>query len=158
MDSVFSLLCFCILSNCSNRLCQFWRESSFARILFPDARLSSQRISDILALLSEEYPCRELFKFYLKLFKEDLEGDGTNVLIDSTGLPDSIHFPLTAISNHNGEIENEVRRIYVTQQETGLPVCFRYCPGIVIDVSTLSRTMRELKKAGVNTKLAILDA
>ncbi|UNT92283.1 hypothetical protein [Allobaculum sp. Allo2] len=130
----------------------------FCQNPFPDARLSSQRISDILALLSEEYPCRELFKFYLKLFKEDLEGDGTNVLIDSTGLPDSIHFPLTAISNHNGEIENEVRRIYVTQQETGLPVCFRYCPGIVIDVSTLSRTMRELKKAGVNTKLAILDA
>ena len=102
MDSVFSLLFFYILSNCSNRLCQSWREGSFARILFPDARLSSQRISDILALLSEEYPCSELFKFYLKLFKEGLEVDGTNVLIDSTGLPDSIHFPLTAISNHNG--------------------------------------------------------
>jgi transposase len=84
--------------------------------------------------------------------------DATNILIDSTGLPNSIRFPLTAISNHNGEISNEVRLIYVTQQETGLPVFFRYCPGNVVDVSTLVRTLAELKAHGVKTKHAILDA
>lgn len=34
----------------------------------------------------------------------------------------------------------------------------RYCPDNVIDVSTLVRTIYELKEAGVNTKFAILEA
>lgn len=45
----------------------------------------------------------------------------------------------------------------MTQQETGLPIYFRYCPGNVIDVSTLVATIKELKKNGVDTKFAILD-
>lgn len=81
-----------------------------------------------------------------------------NILIDSTGLPNNVHFSLTAVSNHNGEISNEVRLIYVTHQETGLPIYFRYCPGNVIDVSTLARTIAELKASGVNTKFSIMDA
>lgn len=84
--------------------------------------------------------------------------DNENVLIDSTGLPNSIHFPLTAISNHNGEINNEVRLIYVVQQKTGLPLYFRYCPGNVIDTMTLIRCLEELKAQEVNIKFAILDA
>jgi transposase len=84
--------------------------------------------------------------------------DSDNIIIDSTGLPNSIHFPLTAISNHNGDINNEVRLIYMVQQKTGLPIYFRYCPGNVIDASTLTRCVAELKEQGVNMKFAILDA
>ncbi len=62
------------------------------------------------------------------------------------------------MSNHNGMISNEVRLIYVLQQETNLPLYFRYCPGNVIDVSTLTTTMLELKAYNINTKFAILDA
>lgn len=83
---------------------------------------------------------------------------GEDILIDSTGLPNSIHFPLTAISRHNGKISNEVRLIYVTQRETSLPLFFRYVPGNVINVSTLTRTVKELKAYDINTKFAILDA
>jgi transposase len=79
-------------------------------------------------------------------------------LIDSTGLPNSIHFPLTAISTHNGETSEEVRLIYVVHQETGLPIYFRYCAGNIIDISTLVRCIEELKAQGVNVKFAILDA
>jgi transposase len=84
--------------------------------------------------------------------------DTEDVLIDSTGLPNSIRFPLTAVSNHNGEINNEVRLIYVIQQKTGLPLYFRYCPGNVIDTMTLIRCIEELKAQGINVKFAILDA
>ncbi|RAV21425.1 transposase [Paenibacillus contaminans] len=59
---------------------------------------------------------------------------------------------------HNGENHNEVRLIYVTQQNTGLPIYFRRGPGNVIDTSTLIRTINELKANGVNTKFAVLDA
>ncbi len=43
------------------------------------------------------------------------------------------------------------------QQRTGLPLFFRYVVGNVIDVSTLTRTIAELKANGINTKFAILD-
>lgn len=48
--------------------------------------------------------------------------------------------------------------IYVVQQGTNLPLFFRHVPGNVIDVSTLIRTIAELKAYGINTKFAILDA
>jgi len=55
-------------------------------------------------------------------------------------------------------ISNEVRLIYVVQQGTNLPLFFRHVPGNVIDVSTLIRTIAELKAYDINTKFAILDA
>lgn len=158
MDTFWTLLFYYILSSHANSHCETWARGNLVSILFPKASLSSQRISELLQTLGEEWVYREFFKSYLKMFKDDFEGDGSNILIDSTGLPNDIHFPLTAVSNHNGEIENEVRLIYVTQQETGLPVYFRYCAGNIIDVSTLSRTIEELKHSGINTKFSILDA
>jgi transposase len=142
------------MANCH---AQDWWDGSYARILYPRASLASQRVSDFLAAIGSEYSLRAFFSEYVKL----LERSGTdtgNVLIDSSGLPNSIHFPLTAVRNHHGEISSEVRLIYVVQQNTGLPIYFRYCPGNVIDASTLVRCVAELKENGVNTKFAILDA
>lgn len=39
-----------------------------------------------------------------------------------------------------------------------MPLFFRYVAGNVVDVSTITRTVAELKANGVNTKFAILDA
>ena len=156
-DTLKAMLSFYILCSMSNRYAQDWWEGSYARILYPDASLSSQRVSDFLAAVGDEYSQREFFREYF-MFLEKLGSRAENILIDSTGLPNSIHFPLTAISNHNGEINNEVRLIYVVQQNTGLPIYFRYCPGNVIDATTLIRCLAELKEQGVNTKFAILDA
>jgi hypothetical protein len=142
------------MANCH---AQSWLEGSYARILYPKANLTSQRISDFLASIGDEYVQREFFREYFKL-PDQLGADMKNILIDSTGLPNSIHFPLTAISNHNGEISNEVRLIYVVHQKTGLPIYFRYCAGNIIDASTLLRCLEELKAQGVSVKFAILDA
>ena len=156
-DTLRAMLCYYILCSMSNRYAQDWWEGSYARILYPEASLSSQRVSEFLAAIGDEYSQREFFREYFSLLEKS--GNQTeNILIDSTGLPNSIHFPLTAISNHNGEISNEIRLIYVVQQNTGLPIYFRYCPGNVIDATTLIRCLAELKEQGVNTKFAILDA
>ena len=156
-DTMKAMLSYYILCSMSNRYAQNWWEGSYARILYPKASLSSQRISDFLAAIGDEYSQRDFFREYFCFL--DKSGNHTeNVLIDSTGLPNSIHFPLTAISNHNGEISNEVRLIYVVQQNTGLPIYFRYCPGNVIDATTLTRCLAELKEYGIDTKFAILDA
>jgi hypothetical protein len=156
-DTLYAMLSYYIL--CTTAMCHAgdWWEGSYARILYHKANLTSQRISDFLADIGEEQSLRGFFSEYISYLGEKVS-NGTNILIDSTGLPNSIRFPLTAISNHNGEISNEVRLIYLTQMETGLPIYFRYCPGNVIDVSTLVRTILELKESGVNTKFAIMDA
>ena len=156
-DTLYAMLCYYILCSAANCHAASWFEGNYARIIYPKARLSSQRISEFLAEVGDEAAYRGFFAEYLKYFTNRKDG-GESILIDSTGLPNSVHFPLTAISNHNGEISEEVRLIYVTQQESGLPIYFRYCPGNVIDVSTLIRTMKELKQSGIDTKFAILDA
>jgi transposase len=73
-------------------------------------------------------------------------------------MPNNIHFPLTALVNHNGDICNQARLIYAVQQQTGIPIFFRYCPGNVIDAMTLVHCLDELKHYGVNTKHTIIDA
>ena len=155
-DTLYSMICYYILSNTANCHAKTWWEGNFARMRYPSASLESQRISEFLAELGSEESYRSFFRAYAPYISDSVDGD--NILIDSTGLPNNIHFPLTAISNHNGDISNEVRLIYVTQQSTGLPISFRYCPGNVIDVTTLTRTIHELKNHGVNTKFSILDA
>ena len=156
-DTLKAMLLYYILCSTANCHAASWWEGSYARILFPNADLRSQRVSDFLVAIGDEYSQREFFGKYLALLGAK-EKELGNILIDSTGLPNSVHLPLTAISSHNGEISSEVRLIYVIHQVTGLPIYFRYCPGNVIDVSTLARTIEELKQQGVNTKFSVMDA
>jgi hypothetical protein len=155
-DSVKALLVFYILCNTANYNASEWFGGSSASILYPKANLESQRISDMLSSIGEESSYRAFFGEYTKLLAHREEGE--DVLIDSTGLPNNIHFPLTAVSNHNGRISNEMRLIYVVQRGTNLPLYFRYVAGNIVDVSTLTKTVLELKAFGINTKFAILDA
>ena len=159
-DSVRALEMFYILYNKSNTSAMDWFEGSYARVLYPEANLCSQVISNILASIGSEESYRAFFAKYFKLLihREGKEYRGEDILIDSTGLPNSNHLPLTAISNHNGEISNEMRLIYVVQQGSNMPLFMRYVPGNVIDVSTLIKTILELKALNVETKFAILDA
>jgi len=156
-DTLYAMISYYVTCSLANCHAQNWWEGSYARILYPGANLTSQRISDFLASIGDEYSQREFFQAYFKLLSLSVTDIGS-VLIDSTGLPNSIHFPLTAINNHNGEISNEVRLIYVVHHKTGLPIYFRYCAGNIIDASTLVRCIEELKAQGVDVKFAILDA
>ncbi len=46
----------------------------------------------------------------------------------------------------------------MVQQGTGLPLFFSYVVGNVIDASTIKNVVAHLKRNGVDTKFAILDA
>ena len=157
IDSVKSLLLYYMLQPTSNVHAHTWYEGSFARILYPNANLDSRRISDLLRAIGQESSLRAFFGKYIEILGAEAR-DGANILIDSTGLPNSIRTHITAISNHNGQISEEIRLIYVVQQNTRLPIYMRYVPGNVIDSTTLITTVKELKAIGVNTKFAILDA
>lgn len=155
-DTVRALLAFYVLTSLANCHARDWWSLTYARFLYPSARMASQRVSECLADLGSEGAKRGFMGAWLRLVGGG--GDAGGLLIDSTGLPNSCRLPVTAVSNHNGEVSEEVRLIYVVQRDTGLPLFFRYVAGNVIDVSTVTRTIAELRGMGVDTRFAILDA
>ena len=178
-DSLHALISYYCISKYSNRLAELWWSYSYARVIYPNAQMTSQRISELLEDLGSEEAKHLFFKAYYEYLKREAETDSnknkqnenkletsglTNdviengILIDSTGLQNSCNLPITAISNHNGKINEEIRLIYVVQQDTGMPLFFRYIAGNVIDATTIKSTIAELKANGVNTSFAILDA
>ena len=119
--------------------------------------MDSRRISEYLEKLGQESRQREFFAGHISWLKTNICDDPA-ILIDSTGLPNSIHFPLAGISNHNGKISREVRMTTVVQRDSGFPMFYRLAPGNIVDVSTLTRTVITLSLYGVKTDMAILDA
>jgi len=156
-DTLISLILYRLLTDKKAYMyAQSWYEGNYASILYPRARLQSQRISDFLVALGSEDVGRDFFSSYLGMLYEGKKGTG--ILIDSTGLHNAVDMPLTALSNHNGDINFEMRLIYVIDRISGMPLYFRYCPGNVLDISTLRTTVTELKQLGVKTDMALVDA
>jgi len=156
-DTLLSLVAFRLLETGAHCYALRWLEGSYARYLYPQANISSQRISEFLVQLGTEDTKRVFFDAYIPYLK-GMSGHSENVLIDSTGLPNDIHFEYSRINNHNGVVSKEARLIYVVERETGLPVYFRYVAGNIVDVSTLRTTIHQLKAQGVNVSHGILDA
>jgi transposase len=143
------------LSDSSNRCAEDWWEGSYTRILFPNAKLRSQRISEFYRQLGDEAVHRAFFNNYLSLFCQNKR---VGVLIDSTGMPNDIQFPLAATNTHNGVTSNETRLLLVVDRKSEMPLFFRYNSGNIVDVTTLRSTIVELEAFGVNTDYAIVDA
>jgi transposase len=131
-----------------------WYDGNYAKILFKNAKLSSQEISNFLKYLGREDVQRRFFRKYLPQACKD----ETGIIIDSTGLPNEINFPLCAWGYHNGGIEKETRLILSVGKDTKKPLYFRYVAGNINDVSTLKNTIDELEKYNVNTVFSIMDA
>lgn len=170
-DTLHALVFYYLLSQQPNSHMEDWYQLNYAKILFPNAAVSSQRLSEALSEIGLEDAKRSFFSaYYAYVRKHPLPGKkecrtpdgpecgGEGILIDSTGLPNSSHMPLTAVSNHNGTLSIETRLVYVVQQGTGLPLFFSYVAGNVVDASTIKNIVAHLKKNGIDTKFAILDA
>jgi transposase len=138
-----------------------WYRKSYANVLYPSARLESPRISEFHEIIGKEESYVLFFTEYLKIItKNDNISDKISIpiLIDSTGLQNSIKTHLTAANNHHGNLSNEIRLIYVVDKRTNLPIFFRYIPGNIIDNSILITTMHMLNVYGINIELIIMDA
>lgn len=175
-DSVWALLCYYTLTRSSNCLCNNWWQGNIACGYYAKANLKSQCIDDLLETMGKEATIQKFFEKYIPFIrslsdsvykkkgsknahktdpgKDDL---GNYILIDSTVMPDCIRFPLTAVSDHNGKISNEVRLIYVVEQESGLPIYMRYVHSNVYDAGILVTIMRELKSQRIDISFAVLD-
>ena len=152
-DTLCAMLFYRLLQGGANKYAGDWFEGSWAKSLFPKADLRSQRLSDFFGRIGEERLIQRFFGEYLPFAK-----CSKAVLIDSTGLPNAIDMPITAVSNHCGKISSEVRWILVNDKETHLPIYFRYAAGNIVDVTTLSTTLGELEAYNVAVEYALLDA
>lgn len=154
-DTVMSMLFYRVLNGGASRYAQTYWEGSYTRLLFPQASVESQRVSEFYKRVGDESYHREFFKAYIAHIRPEV---GSGVLVDSTGLPNDIRIPVTAVNNHNGVISNEARLILVVDRKSGLPLYFRYVAGNIVDVSTLVSTLAELDCSGIDVDYAIVDA
>lgn len=154
-DTFKALVSFYILTDLPHSWAKDWYESSYASILFPDADMDDRRISDFLKQIGEGDLHRGFFGHYIPAMIGD---DPTSFIIDSTGAPNSSRMSITGISNHNGEIKMEVRVILVCRKSDRMPMLARYIPGNVIDSSTLTKTIQQLKEYGINPAYTLIDA
>jgi hypothetical protein len=155
-DTILSLIAYCIVESSEYSYANEWWENSYLKFMYPYADLRSQRINELLVKIGKESYFRNFFENYLNYIRK-IETK-TNVLIDSTGLPNAIKCPYTAINNHNGIFSNEIRLISVVDKITGFPIYCRYVSGNVINVNTLQNTLFELKEYDINIDWLILDA
>ena len=133
---------------------KIWYEGSITRFLFNDIDLSSQRISEFLESIGDEEILRNFFGDYISTFTNPKEG----VIIDATSLPNQIHFPFNMWGYNDGSIDKQIRFLFVVDKKSSLPLFFRYLPGSIVDVSTLSTTMEECKKYGIKNNFALIDS
>jgi hypothetical protein len=155
-DSLMALLFFYVEMAESNNEAMRWLSGSFSRLLFPMAQLQPRSVGELLARLGEETIKRDFFSRYLNSLPPSCKKKA--ILVDGAGLPNAVHFPSAAVIDHNGEISEEVRLIFVVDAESGLPLFFRYDPGDVFDGAWLKATLHELEKLGVSVGTAVLDA
>ena len=155
-DTLCAMLFYRILRGGASCYACDWWAGSYLRVLCPNAKVESQRVSEFYAALGDERVQRQFFQQYLTKVCAGKKNHG--ILIDSTGMPNDIHFPLTAINNHNGVVSNETRLILAVDRLTQLPLLYRYNAGNIVDVSTLKSTIMELSAYGVGVDFSILDA
>jgi len=155
-DTLCAMVFYKVLRGGANCYAYDWWAGSYMRVICPNAKVDSQRVSEFYKTLGDERVQRSFFPKYLAKISEGQKNHG--ILVDSTGMPNDIHFPLTAVNNHNGVVSNETRLILTIDRITGLPLLYRYNAGNIVDVTTLKSTILELKAYGVNVDFSILDA
>lgn len=155
-DTTKALVLFCTLTDRLG-MCnaEDWFDGSYARILYAKAVLASQRISDALAILGDERSYRDFMGSYIPLVTGN---QGQCVAVDSKGVVNSIDIGLTQVSNHNGDVNIELRLIMVVQLVTGMPICYRVVPGNIIDAITLTGLLDQASEMGVNIAFSVIDA
>ena len=119
-DTLLALIFYRLLTN-KGASChaKIWYEGNYSYLALPRANLTCQNISRVLKELGREELQRRFFEEYMFSI---YGGDGAaGILVDSTGVPNATKMDITQISNHNGDINREVRLIYVIDRDNGMP-------------------------------------
>jgi transposase len=154
LDSITTLICFQITEGLAMYNCDSWLEGNIAKKIFPNSKVSSQRISTLVKTLGDQNLQIAFFKNYIDKFFPSSRG----ILIDSTALPSAINSAINTFGYSSGKIERNVTCLMLVDKKSKLPIYFRALGGDIADISTLQTTVTELKRLGLKTDSAILDA
>ncbi|MEW5761271.1 MAG: transposase [Candidatus Thermoplasmatota archaeon] len=150
---LLTLICYRLCYPSAMMYSQTWYEGNIARFLLKGVDISSQRISEFLVSIGDEELHREFFRNYIPTFTKTKNG----VIIDTTALPNQIHFPFNAWGYHDEIIDKQIRSLLVIDNDSSFPLFFRYLPGNIVDVSSLKFTIEELKKYGIKNCFVLID-
>jgi hypothetical protein len=153
-ESLLALLAYKLCHGSAMTYANKWLDGNYAKILYKNSNISSQRISDLFKYFGDENLQRKFFKEYISNYNPSKSG----IIIDVTSLPNQIHIPLSAWGLHGEEIDKQIRFLLVVDKDTHLPLFFRILPGNIVDVSALEKTLEELKKYDVKNNFVCLDA
>ncbi len=153
-EQLFALIHYKLCYGAAMMYAQTWHIGNYSRILFKNTDLSGQRISEFLIELGDEKIQQNFFSEYIPSISHTSNG----IIIDATSLPNQIHMPLSAWGLDGEEIDKQMRFLLVVDKKTGSPLFFRALPGNIVDVSTLSNTLQELKKYKITNTFIYMDA
>ncbi|MEO0190706.1 MAG: transposase [candidate division WOR-3 bacterium] len=151
---LLALLFYRLCNPSAMKYARVWYEGNFAKILFRDVEISSQRVSESLEAFGDEYLQRQFFSAYIGMLKNLQKG----IIIDTTALPNQIHCSLSVWGYHDESVDKQIKFLFVIEKNSSLPLFFRYLPGNVVDVSSLKITLEELKRYGISWGFVLIDA
>jgi len=154
LQNVLALLSYRLCHGSAMMYAKTWFDGSYAKLQYPDANLSSQRVSEFLKLLSDEGLQRKFFQEYIPTIPKNKSG----IIIDGTSLPNQIHIPLTAWGLSGEEIDKQIRFLLIVDEKSKQPLYFRTLAGNILDVSTLNNSIQELKQYGIEKAFTFVDA
>ncbi|MDR2198717.1 MAG: transposase [Deltaproteobacteria bacterium] len=160
-DTLKALVGFRVIKDDAYRYVEAWYQRSYAGVIYPKANLASQRISEFLVRLGLDSTYHSFFRSYLQTVtnnKNICEQISVPVLIDGTGLQNNIKTHMTAISNHDGKINKELKLVYVIDKKTKFPLFFRYITENIIDHTSLIATVNMLRQYSIEVELITMDA
>ncbi len=153
-NELLALVSYKLCHNSAMMYAKTWLEGSYASIAFKGIDLSGQRISEYLKHFGDEVAQQRFFEEYLHKFANA----GSSLVLDVTSLQNQVHVPLTNWGLSGEEIDKQIRFLLVVDKDSKLPLFFRLLPGNIVDVSTLSNTLSQLKRLGVSNNFVCLDA
>ena len=155
--TMYALLHYYLLSDHADVDAFEWYQNSFARFLYPQANMVSQRISDFYVSFGSDNNRRAFFEHHIP-YLLSVTDDEYAIIIDNTGCQNACNVPITKVSKHNHEINIEFRIVLVIQRSTGLPVYYEVVPGNIVDSSTICRIIRLMANYGFKITQIFGDA
>lgn len=142
-----------VLRPVPSMILESWYESSYLCKMYPDLKIKSQSISDLLERTGSHGVHEE---FMDRLVKKE---NGSALVFDITSLSSySRQIGLLEYGyNREGVDLEQVNLGLVVDKKKGIPLMYDLYPGSIVDVLTLVNTLRRVRARGIREYILVLD-
>lgn len=155
VPELIALIAYKVHTQSAMRNCQDWINNNILKVLCNDPDVSSQRTSDMLAILGNEDLQRNFFLKYNSIIGNNKK----NIIIDATCIPTEINHQFNAWGkSESSSLQTQFKLLCVVDQVSKLPLFYRFLPGNLTDVTTLQTTILELREMGITNNSVLLDS